>query len=140
MSLFKVFDISSSGIAAQSRRLNVTASNLANAESAGSSEAQVYKARQVVFQTVGAGRGAKAGEAMVKVSQVVQDNSPGRRIYDPKHPMSGEDGYVHYPNVNAVEEMVNMLSASRSYQTNVEVMNTTKNLLLKTLQIGRAHV
>jgi flagellar basal-body rod protein FlgC len=136
MSLFKVFDISSSGITAQSRRLNVTASNLANAESAGSSESQVYKAKQVVFQPVSALRKQNQGEALVKVNKIVEDNSPSRRIYDPKHPMSGEDGYVHYPNVNGVEEMVNMLSASRSYQSNVEVMNTTKNLLLKTLQLG----
>ncbi len=136
MSLFKVFDISSSGIAAQSRRLNVTASNLANAESAAASETEVFRAKQVVFQTVKGGRGAAAGEAMVRVDKVVEDTSPARRVYEPKHPMAGEDGYVHYPNVNAVEEMVNMISASRSYQTNVEVMNTTKNLLLKTLQLG----
>jgi flagellar basal-body rod protein FlgC len=136
MSLFKIFDISSSGIAAQSRRLNVTASNLANAESAGSSEAQVYKAKQVVFQPISSGRKENQGETLVKVNKIVEDKSPARRVYDPKHPMSGDDGFVHYPNVNAVEEMVNMLSASRSYQANVEVMNTSKNLLLKTLQLG----
>jgi flagellar basal-body rod protein FlgC len=136
MSLFKVFDISSSGIAAQSRRLNVTASNLANAESAGSSDAQVYKAKQVVFQAVSPTARKNQGEVLVKVDKIVEDTSPSRPVYDPKHPLAGEDGYVHYPNVNAVEEMVNMLSASRSYQNNVEVMNTTKNLLLKTLQLG----
>lgn len=135
MSLFKVFDIAGSGVSAQSRRLNTVASNLANAESAASSEAEVYRAKQVVFQT--ASRGAKQGEAGVQVAGVVEDASAPRRVYDPKHPMAGEDGYVTYPNVNAVEEMVNMISASRSYQSNLEVMNTTKSLLLKTLQLGQ---
>lgn len=132
MSLFQVFDIAGSGIAAQSRRLNVTASNLANADSPASSETEVYRAKQVVFETVGARRGAAA----VRVNQVVEDSSAPRRVYDPKHPMAGDDGYVNYPNVNAVEEMVNMISASRSYQSNIEIMNTAKNLLLKTLQLG----
>jgi flagellar basal-body rod protein FlgC len=136
MSLFRIFDISSSGVAAQSRRLNTVASNLANAESAAASEKDVYRAKQVVFQTAAVGAGAKKGEAGVKVSNVVEDTSPPRRVYDPKHPMAGEDGYVNYPNVNAVEEMVNMISASRSYQSNLEVMNTSKNLLIKTLQMG----
>jgi flagellar basal-body rod protein FlgC len=127
MSLFKVFDISSSGIAAQAKRLNLTASNLANADSAAASEKDVFRAKQPVFQTVNAG---------VRVTQIVEDASAPRRVHDPKHPMAAEDGYVTYPNVNAVEEMVNMISASRSYQSNVEVMNTAKNLLLKTLQLG----
>jgi flagellar basal-body rod protein FlgC len=135
MSLFKVFDIAGSGVSAQSRRLNTVASNLANAESAASSEADVYRAKQVVFQTVL--QGQQKDEAAVKVAGVVEDTSAPRKVYDPKHPMAGEDGYVVYPNVNAVEEMVNMISASRSYQSNLEVMNTTKSLLLKTLQLGQ---
>jgi flagellar basal-body rod protein FlgC len=136
MSLFRIFDISSSGVAAQARRLNTVASNLANIDSAGTSEKDVYRAKHVVFQTAAVSAGAKKGEAGVKVSNVVEDTSAPRRVHDPKHPMAGEDGYVNYPNVNAVEEMVNMISASRSYQSNLEVMNTSKSLLIKTLQMG----
>lgn len=135
MSLFKVFEIAGSGVAAQSRRLNTVASNLANAETPASSEADVYRAKQVIFEAKM--QGAAKGEAGVAVSKVVEDASAPRRVYDPKHPMAGEDGYVTYPNVNAVEEMVNMISASRSYQNNLEVMNTSKSLLLKTLQLGQ---
>jgi flagellar basal-body rod protein FlgC len=136
MSLFSVFDIAGSGVSAQSRRLNTVASNLANADSAASTEKDVYRAKQVVFQTASTGVGAKKDEAGVRVTGVVEDTSAPRRVYDPKHPMAGEDGFVNYPNVNAVEEMVNMISASRSYQSNLEVMNTSKSLLLKTIQLG----
>lgn len=137
MSLFNVFDIAGSGVSAQSRRLNTVASNLANADSAAASEKDVYRAKEVVFQTakVGVGTGRR-DEAGVKVSKVVEDTAAPRRVYDPKHPMAGDDGYVTYPNVNAVDEMVNMISASRSYQNNLEVMNTSKSLLLKTIQLG----
>ncbi|CAN5152937.1 flagellar basal body rod protein FlgC [soil metagenome] len=137
MSLFNVLDIAGSGVSAQSRRLNTVASNLANVDSAASSDAEVYRAKQVVFQTAPTGVGTgHRDESGVKVSNIVEDKSPARRVYDPKHPMAGEDGFVSYPNVNAVEEMVNMISASRSYQSNLEVMNTSKSLLLKTLQLG----
>ena len=144
MSLFKVFDIAGSAMTAQSQRLNVVASNLANAESVVGPDGQPSKARQVTFQTVMIGSGANApgaltqgeGGAGVKVAGITEDNTPGRRVYDPKHPLADGEGYVSMPNVNAVEEMVNMISASRSYQSNVEVMNTAKNLLMKTLTLG----
>ena len=135
MSLFRVFDVAGSALTAQSQRLNVVASNLANADSATSSTGQPYRARQVVFQaTPVSATGTAVG---VRVRQVIEDPSPLRQQYDPKHPLADKDGYVSYPNVNAVEEMVNMISASRSYQSNVDVMNTAKSLLLRTLQLGQ---
>jgi flagellar basal-body rod protein FlgC len=134
MSLFRIFDVSGSAISAQSQRLNVVASNLANAESIAGPDGQPYKARQVVFQTQNLG--TDAGSAGVRVAQVVQDSSPPRRIHDPSNPLADADGMVTMPNVNPVEEMVNMISASRSYQTNVDVMNTAKSLLQKVLQLG----
>ena len=135
MSLFNVFEISSSAIAAQSQRLNVVASNIANADSAAGPDGKAYHAKQVVFQAVPT-RGDD-GPAKVRVANVVEDTSPQRTVYDPKHPLADANGNVSMPNVSVVEEMVNMLSASRSYQTNVEVMNTAKNLLLKSLTIGQ---
>lgn len=134
MSLFSIFDVAGSGMAAQSQRLNVVASNLANADSTTSANGQPYKAKQVVFSTVPVNGATSQG---VKVAAVVEDNSPMKMIYDPKHPMANQEGYVTMPNVNVVDEMVNMISASRSYQNNVEVMNTSKTLLLKTLTIGQ---
>ena len=134
MSLFNIFNVAGSGMAAQSQRLNVVASNLANADSTTSANGQPYRAKQVVFSAVPMdGSGAQG----VKVAAVVEDNSPMRMLYDPKHPMANEQGYVSMPNVNVVDEMVNMISASRSYQNNVDVMNTSKTLLLKTLTIGQ---
>ena len=135
MSLFKIFDVSSSAIAAQAQRLNVVASNIANADSAAGPDGKAYRAKQVVFEAVASGDGT--GPSSVRVAGVVDDPSPPRSIYDPKHPLADAQGYVTLPNVNVVEEMVNMLSASRSYQANVEVMNTAKNLLQKTLTIGQ---
>jgi len=134
MSLFNVFDVSASAVSAQSQRLNVVASNLANAESIAGPDGQPYKARQVVFQTQNLGSDPAA--AGVRVAQVVQDQTPARRIHDPSNPLADSDGMVTMPNVNPVEEMVNMISASRSYQTNVDVMNTAKSLLEKALQLG----
>ncbi len=133
MSMLRIFDVAGSAVSAQSQRLNVVASNLANADTVAGPDGQSFKARQVMFQTVAMGDQGAAG---VKVSQVIEDQTPGRRIHDPKHPQADADGYVTYSNVNAVEEMVNMMAASRSYQNNVEVMNTAKTLLLKTLQMG----
>jgi len=123
-------------MAAQSQRLNVVASNLANADSTTSADGTPYRAKQVVFSATPVGGGGAQGTG-VKVVSVVEDNSPMRMIYDPKHPMADEKGYVSMPNVNVVDEMVNMISASRAYQNNVEVMNTSKTLLLKTLTIGQ---
>ncbi len=134
MSMFKVFDISGSAVSAQSQRLNVVASNLANADTVAGPDRSPYKARHVVFETTPMG---DVGTAGVNVSQVTEDQTPGRRQFDPKHPQADAEGYVTYSNVNAVEEMVNMISASRSYQNNIEVMNTAKSLLSKTLQMGQ---
>jgi flagellar basal-body rod protein FlgC len=133
MSLFNVFQIASSALRAQSERLNVTASNLANAESATGPDGVPYRAKQVVFQA----QPADNGVASVKVAGIVEDKSAPRRVYDPKHPAADGQGYVTLPNVSVVDEMVNMLSASRSYQSSVEVMSTAKSLLLKTLTLGQ---
>jgi flagellar basal-body rod protein FlgC len=134
MSLFKVFDVSGTALTAQSQRLNTIASNLANAESVTSANGEPYRAKHVVFSS----QPLSAQDAVgVRVTGVVQDMSPPRRVHDPAHPLADDKGYVNLPNVNVVDEMVNMISASRSYQTNVELMNTAKTLLLKTLQIGQ---
>jgi flagellar basal-body rod protein FlgC len=139
MSMFRVFDVAGSAVSAQSQRLNVVASNLANADTVAGPDGQAYKARQVVFQTVLMEQGAAAQRsAGVRVSTIAEDASPGRRVHDPKHPAADGEGYVTYSNVNAVEEMVNMISASRSYQNNTEVMNTARSLLLKALQMGQS--
>ena len=135
MSLFKVFQIAASGVTAQSQRLNATASNLANADSAAGPDGKAYQARQVVFQTTQLDR-KDASVQGVSVQSVIEDQSAPRRVHDPKNPMADDTGYVTLPNVNVAEEMVNMLSASRSYQSNLEVMNTAKSLLLKTLTLG----
>ena len=165
MSLFKVFDIAGSGMVAQSQRLNVVASNLANADAAAGPDGQAYRARPVVFQTALSSQRSMNGVTQsptppvvpgtlgglggaytlssnqegsgVRVAGVVEDPTPNRRLYDPKHPFADQTGYVTMPNVNPVEEMVNMISASRSYQTNAEMMNTAKTLLLRTLQLGQ---
>lgn len=134
MSLFSVFNVAGSAMAAQSQRLNVVASNLANADSATSSTGEAYRSRQVVFRTIDVSADKAKG---VKVAGVVHDPSPMRVVYDPKHPMADEKGYVTLPNVNVVDEMVNMMSASRSYQNSVDMMNVTKTLLQKTLSIGQ---
>jgi flagellar basal-body rod protein FlgC len=134
MSLFSILDISGSALTAQSQRLNTVASNLANADSATSADGTPYKAKQVVFSAQPVTQGEGVG---VRVEKIVEDQSAPRRVHDPRHPLADQDGYVTMPNVNVVEEMVNMISASRSYQTNAELMNTAKTLLLKTLQIGQ---
>jgi flagellar basal-body rod protein FlgC len=133
MSLFNMFNVAGSALTAQSQRLNAVASNLANADSIAGPDGQPYRAKQVVFEAVAMPSDAARG---VRVRQVVEDASPPRLVYDPKSPAANAEGYVSMPNVNVVEEMVNMISASRSYQTNAEVMNTAKTLLLRTLQIG----
>ena len=135
MSMFKIFDVSGSAASAQTQRLNVVASNLANVDTVAGQDGAAYKSRQVVFQTLLMGEATSAG---VQVSNVIEDQTPGRMVHNPNHPAANAQGYVTYSNVNAVEEMVNMISASRSYQNNVEVMNTAKSLLLKTLQMGQS--
>ncbi|MEQ1806260.1 MAG: flagellar basal body rod protein FlgC [Burkholderiaceae bacterium] len=138
MSMLNIFNVAGSAISAQSQRLNVVASNLANADTVAGPDGQAYKARQVTFQTQLFGATANdAASAGVTVSTISENQTPGRRVHDPKHPQADAEGYVTYSNVNPVEEMVNMISASRSYQNNIEVMNTAKTLLLKTLQLGQ---
>ena len=134
MPLMSIFDVAGSAMTAQSQRMNVTASNLANAESVTGPDGQPYRAKQVVFQ-VNPVEGSSVGG--VKVAGVVEDSSPLKTVYDPKNPAANAQGYVTMPNVNPVEEMVNMISASRSYQANVEALNTAKTLMLKTLTVGQ---
>ncbi|MBK9220184.1 MAG: flagellar basal body rod protein FlgC [Uliginosibacterium sp.] len=133
MSMLDVFHIASSALNAQSVRLNTTASNLANAESVTSADGTPYRAKQVVFQAVQVGQ---TGEG-VRVKQVVESAAPLRMQYEPGNPAANAEGYVAMPNVDVVEEMVNMISASRAYQTNADVMTTAKALMQKTLTIGQ---
>ena len=137
MGMMNIFSVSGSAASAQSQRLNVVASNLANVDTVAGPDGQAYKARQVTFQTQLLGANANDPTAAgVRVSAITEEQTAGRRVHDPKHPSADADGYVTYSNVNAVEEMVNMISASRSYQNNIEVMTTAKSLMLKTLQMG----
>jgi flagellar basal-body rod protein FlgC len=134
MSLLNVFDIAGSALTAQSQRLNAVASNLANADSAVSADGSPYRAKQVVFTATPLAKGMQG--MGVRVTSVIDDPSPARLVYDPRHPLADATGYVTMPNVNVVEEMTNMLSAARAYQINMDIMNTTKNLLIKTLALG----
>jgi flagellar basal-body rod protein FlgC len=136
MSSFRIFDIAGAGMSAQSVRLNTVASNLANAESVSGDPATVYRARHPVFK---AESGAAAGElgASVSVAGITESNAAPSKRYDPGNPLANAEGYVFAPNVNSVEEMVDMISASRSYQNNVEVMNTARALMLATLRLGQ---
>lgn len=131
--MFDIFDISGSALAAQSQRMNVSASNLANADSVAGPDGQPYKARQVIFEAQDMRGSDTPG---VRATAVVEDAAPPRLEYRPGHPLADEQGYVAMPNVNPVHEMVNMIAASRSYQANVEVLNTSKQLLIKTLTLG----
>jgi flagellar basal-body rod protein FlgC len=133
MSLFNIFNVAGSGMTAQSQRLNTVASNLANADSVTSGTGEAYRAKQVVFESVPLESGGDA----VRVKQVVEDQTPFKKVYDPKHPLADKDGYINMPDVNVVDEMVNMLSASRAYQNNVDTMNAAKTMLLKTLTLGQ---
>jgi flagellar basal-body rod protein FlgC len=142
MSSFKIFDIVGAGLSAQSVRLNTVASNLANADSVSGDPATVYKARHPVFQAVQAAMNQSAGQmdrasgASVRVSGIVQSNAAPSERYDPGNPLADEHGNVYAPNVNVIEEMTDMISASRAYQDNVEVLNTSKDLMLATLKLG----
>jgi len=137
MSLFKVFDVAGSAMNAQSVRMNVTASNLANAGSVSGDPDKVYRARQPVFSTFGDAMASQSGVAGVKLDRVVESQAPLEIQHRPDHPDADENGNVFVSNVKNIEEMVNMMSASRSYQNNIEMMNTTKDLLLQTLSLGR---
>ena len=148
MSSFKVFDIAGSGMSAESVRLNTVASNLANADSVSGDPSQVYQAKHPVFQSVqalgAAAIGAAANQlsqqasASVKVSGIASNTAAPEARYDPSNPLANSDGYVYSSNVNVVEEMTDMISASRSYQNNVEVMNTARNMMLDTLKLGQS--
>lgn len=135
MPSFSIFEVAGSGMSAQSLRLNLTASNLANAESVTSSQGHTYRARHPVFGAVLDER-SRALSA-VRVLGVVESQAPLRTQYAPSHPLADANGYIHLPNVNVVEEMANMISASRSYQSNLEVLNTSKQLMLRTLSLGQ---
>ncbi len=137
MSLFNVFDIAGSAMTAQSMRLNVVASNMANADSVTGPDGQPYRAKQVVFQARPVNASMPRGAAGVVVAKVVDDPSPMKMVYDPKSPFADAQGYISMPNVNVVEEMTNMISASRSYQANVEMMNTAKSMIQRTLALGQ---
>ena len=152
MPSFKVFDIAGSGLSAQSVRLNTVASNLANADSVSGDPSTVYKARHPVFQAVRANMAqtlamqgqmpgaaaSQSSDAAVKVTGIVENNAAPSSRYEPGNPLADTNGYVYAPNVNVVEEMVDMISASRAYQNNVEVLNTSKDLMLATLKLGQS--
>ena len=139
MSLFRIFDAAGTGLNAQSVRLNTTASNLANADSVSSSTDTTYRARHPVFSTLLLEKqGSVPGEASgVRVERIVESKAPLRSEYRPDHPLANKDGYIFRSNVNVVEEMANMMSANRSFNSNLEVMNATKQMLLRTLTLGK---
>lgn len=138
MSTLSIFEIAGSALTAQSQRMNVTASNLANADSVAGPDGQPYRARQVVFQMAPApGQAYSQAVGGVKVAAVIESAAPARMQYDPKNPLANADGYITMPNVDVVAETVNMISASRSYQANVEVINTAKSMMMRTLSIGQ---
>ncbi|KFZ30954.1 flagellar basal body rod protein FlgC [Pseudidiomarina salinarum] len=133
MANFSIFDIAGSALAAQSQRMNVAASNMANANSVSGPNGEAYRAKQVIFEQ----QLQANGMSSVRVQQVIESDAPGRTEYQPGHPLADEQGYVTMSNVDPVGEMVNMISASRSYQANVEILNTSKDLMMRTLTIGK---
>jgi flagellar basal-body rod protein FlgC len=147
MSLSSVFNIAGSGMSAQNTRLNTVASNIANAETVSSSLDKTYRARHPVFATVFQDQGSSGSASLfedqgqagtgVQVSGIVEDPSNLEARYEPNHPAADKNGYVYYPNVNVVNEMADMISASRSFQTNAEVMNTAKTMMQKVLTLGQ---
>ena len=138
MPSFKIFDVAGSGMSAQSVRLNTVASNLANADSISGDPSTVYKARHPIFEAVRTSLSQPdGGNAAVHVKGIMESQATPNARYEPGNPLANADGYVYSPNVNVVEEMVDMISASRAYQNNVEVMNTSKDLMLATLRLGQ---
>ena len=136
MSMFNILDISGSAMHAQTVRLNTVASNMANADSISSNKDETYRSKQPVFQTI-LDETTLEPKGGVRVKEIVESQAPLKMEYNPNHPMANEEGYIYRPNVNVVEEMANMMSASRSYETNIEVLNTSKQLLLRTIQLGK---
>ena len=144
MDMGSIFNIAGSGMNAQSVRLNTTASNLANADSASSSTDTTYKSRQAVFASIQNGLmtgssldDMREGGVGVQVLGIVESDAPLQARYEPNHPLANKDGYVYYPNVNVVEEMANMMSASRSYDANVEMFDTAKHMMQRVLTLGQ---
>lgn len=137
MSFFRIFDTAASAMSAQSLRLNTTASNLANADSVGSTPEAAYRAKAPVFEAIRQGLGRDTASAGVRVTGIVESQQPIGSRYEPGNPLANSDGYVFTPNVSPVDELVNMISASRAYQNDVEVMNSAKQLMLKTLELGK---
>ncbi|WP_419570984.1 flagellar basal body rod protein FlgC [Rheinheimera sp.] len=139
MSMYNVFDIAGSGMAAQQVRLNTTASNMANANSVSSSLGETYRARHPVFATAleEALNGEDAGTAKVQVVGIVESDAPLNVEYAPHHPMADDKGYIYKPNVNIMEEMADMISASRSYEANVQVADAAKQMVSRTLLLGQ---
>lgn len=137
MSFYRIFDVAASSLTAQNVRLNTIASNMANMDSVAQDEARAYRAKQVVFSSMLDQVSYPDALQGVKVQQIVDSNASVRKEYQPSHPLADGDGYIYYSNVNAVEEMANMISASRSYQNNLEVINTAKQMLLRTFTLGQ---
>ncbi|WP_019616631.1 flagellar basal body rod protein FlgC [Psychromonas ossibalaenae] len=138
MSLLRVLDVSATGMSAQSVRLNTTASNLANANSVSSSAEQTYRARHPVFAAeLNRAKGGLSSDVGVKVQGIVESVAPLNQEYSPNHPKADENGFIYHSNVNVMEEMANMISASRSYQTNVQIADAAKQMLSRTLQMGK---
>jgi flagellar basal-body rod protein FlgC len=137
MGLFSIFNVAGSAMSAQTVRLNTVASNMANADVVSSTEAGAYHARQPVFSAVMNALGGNPASVPVEINGIVESDAPINKQYSPEHPDADKDGYIFMSNVNMIEEMANMISASRSYQSNVEVANTSKQLLLETLRLGQ---
>ena len=138
MSLYRIFDIAANNMSAQTLRLNTTTSNISNANSVSSSVEKTYRARHPVFSALVNDFSDASSGVGVKVDGIVESATPLRSEYRPDHPKANQEGYIFFPNVNLVEEMANMISASRSYRTNVEVVNTSKQMLMRTLALGDA--
>lgn len=136
MGLYNVFNVAGSSMSAQSVRLNTVASNLANADTVSTNENEIYRSRQPVFAAVMEALGNEQASVPVRTAGIVESQAAARQEYQPDHPLANKEGYIYRSNVNTIEEMTNMMAASRSYQNSVEVFNTSKQLLLKTLSIG----
>lgn len=145
MSVFGAFDISATGMTAQQLRMDTISENIANVNTTRDANGNVYKRKVVVFEeksyptfseslSLANGHIGKG----VKVSEITEDGTEGNKVYDPSHPDADEEGYVVYPNVNTVTEMTNMIDATRAYEANVTVLNSTKSMALKALEIGQS--
>jgi len=137
MSLLAIFDVSGSGMSAQTVRMNTIASNMANANSVSGDPKKVYRAKQPVFQTVMKHASSNQASYGVRVTHINEKSGEPRKLHDPTNPLADKKGYVYQSNVNAIEEMANMISASRSFQNNIEVLSTAKKLLMATLRMGQ---